>query len=112
MAVSDWSTAPSDNTSVGGVNIAEGCNPGNLNNGIREVMAAVRVMYDGLPTVSGFMPLSGGTFTGTQPKYTGAGAMLHNASASLASGRQYYLPEGDALPASPSNGDVVWYYTT
>lgn len=111
MAVSDWSTTSASNTSVNGVNIAENCPPGNLNNALREVMASVRVMYDNLPTVTGLMPLTGGTFTGTQPKYENAGALLHNASSALSSGRQYYLPEGDALPSSPANGDAVWFYT-
>lgn len=57
------------------------------------------------------MPLTGGTFTGAQPKYENAGALLHNASSSLSSGKQHYLPEGDALPASPANGDAVWFYS-
>ncbi|MDE2429548.1 MAG: hypothetical protein KGM99_12515 [Burkholderiales bacterium] len=38
----DWSTTPGSNTTVDGVNIAENCAAGNLNNGIRAVMALVR----------------------------------------------------------------------
>lgn len=43
MAVSDWSTTPSSNTNCDGTNIGENCPPGNLNDAIRKVMAAVRV---------------------------------------------------------------------
>lgn len=111
MAVSDWSANPDENTSIDSINIAEGCPPGNLNNVDRAIMASVRVMFDNLPSVSGLMPLAGGTFTDAQPKYENAGALLHNASSSLSSGRQHYLPEGDALPASPANGDAVWFYS-
>lgn len=42
MAVTDWSATASENTSVGGVSIAEGCPAKGLNNAIREVMAAVK----------------------------------------------------------------------
>lgn len=42
MSFSDWSTTNSENTSVGPVNIAERCPPGNLNDAIREVMAEMR----------------------------------------------------------------------
>lgn len=39
MAVKDYSTDPNLNTSINGINIAEGCAPGNINNAIRQVMA-------------------------------------------------------------------------
>lgn len=42
----DWSTTPAENTSVGGVNIAEGCPAPNLNDAIRQVMAAVRATFN------------------------------------------------------------------
>lgn len=38
----DWSTTAASNTTVDGTNIAEGCAAGNLNNGLRSVMALVR----------------------------------------------------------------------
>lgn len=111
MAVSDWSTNAALNTTIDGVNIAENCPPANLNNMGRSIMAAVRVMYDNLPDVSGFMPVAAGTFSGTQPKYTGEGAFLHNASSSALSGKVYYLVEGSADPAGLANGDLIFYYT-
>jgi hypothetical protein len=40
--VLDWSTTPGSNTAVDGVNIAEGMQPGLVNNGMRAIMALVR----------------------------------------------------------------------
>lgn len=47
MAVSDYSTTAGSNTSISGINIAEGCSPGNLNNAIRQLMADVKGFYNG-----------------------------------------------------------------
>ena len=110
MAVSDWSTNPALNTTIDGVNIGENCPPANLNNMGRSIMASVRVMYDGLPVVSDLMPVAGGTFSGTQPKYDSEGAFLHNASSGATSGRVFYLVEGSADPAGLANGDLILYY--
>ena len=41
-SVWDWSTTAGSNTAVAGINIAEGCDPGNINNAIRAVMAAAK----------------------------------------------------------------------
>ncbi len=46
MAVTDWSATASENTSVGGVNIAEGCPAKGLNNAIRQIMADIKVYVD------------------------------------------------------------------
>jgi len=53
MAVSDYSVTPGSNTTISGINIAEGCAPANLNNAIRQIMADVRVFYNSPPTPSG-----------------------------------------------------------
>lgn len=50
MAVADWSTTAADNTTVGPVNIAEGCPAGNMNNMGREMMAQIAAWRDGLGT--------------------------------------------------------------
>jgi len=42
MAISDWDITASNNTNIDGVNIAENCPPGGINNAIRSIMAAVR----------------------------------------------------------------------
>lgn len=46
MATSDWDTTAGNNTSIGGINIAEGCPAGNLNDAIRELMAQVATGVD------------------------------------------------------------------
>jgi hypothetical protein len=75
------------------------------------MMADVRVMYNGLPVVAGLAPLNGAIFTGTQPTYTGRGAFMHHGNVANTSGRIDFLPNGSALPSSPSNGDVVFFYS-
>lgn len=39
MAISDYSTTPSSNSSISGTNIAEGCSPSGMNDAIRQLMA-------------------------------------------------------------------------
>ncbi len=61
--VSEWSATASNNTDIGGINIAEGCAPSGINNAIRELMAQVKDMQtgsdsDGL-TVGGAFTASG-----------------------------------------------------
>lgn len=48
--IADWSETPASNTSVDGVNIAENCSPGVINNAIRSVMAGVRTFYGKFPS--------------------------------------------------------------
>ncbi len=49
MAVQDYSTTPASNTTISGINIAEGCPPANINDAIRAVMADLRVFYNDIP---------------------------------------------------------------
>lgn len=46
MAVSDYKTNPDENTTISGINIAEGCPPSGINNAIRQLMADVKSGYD------------------------------------------------------------------
>ena len=46
MAVSDYKTDPNENTTISGINIAEGCPPSGVNNALRQMMADVKAMYD------------------------------------------------------------------
>lgn len=50
MPVTDFSTTPGSNTSISGINIAENCPPGNINNAIRQLMADVAGWRTGLVT--------------------------------------------------------------
>jgi hypothetical protein len=40
--ISEWSATAANNTDIGGIDIAEGCAPSNINNAIRELMAQVK----------------------------------------------------------------------
>ena len=42
MAIKDYSTTPDMNTTISGINIAEGCLPSGINNAIRQLMADVK----------------------------------------------------------------------
>lgn len=108
MAVSDWSATPSQNTSIDGINIGEGCPPANINNAIRSVMASVKVAFQGLPSTANFVAKTGGVFTGN-PTYTGRGGYLHFNDASMTSGRVFVQAAGGGAPAM-SNGDILIEY--
>jgi hypothetical protein len=45
--VSEYSATASNNTDIGGINIAEGCAPSGINNAIRELMAQLKDMQAG-----------------------------------------------------------------
>jgi len=47
MSIKNYSTTAGSNTSVAGINIAEGCPAANVNNGMRAMMADTRSFYEG-----------------------------------------------------------------
>lgn len=63
--VSEWSATASNNTDIGGINIAEGCAPSGINNAIRELMAQVKDMQAGTDsdnfTIGGNLSVTGTT---------------------------------------------------
>jgi hypothetical protein len=74
--ISEWSSTPSSNTDVGGINIAEGMAPSDVNNAIREIMAQVKDQQVGTDgdnfTVGGNLAVTGtSAFTGAST-FTGA----------------------------------------
>ena len=108
-SASEFSPTPDENTTIGGVNVAEGCSPAGLNNVVRYLAAALRSLYDQVQGVAGAMPKSGGTFTGDIVRQ-GRGGFLHHAGSAQTGGRVHFLPEGSATP-SLSEGDVVFFYS-
>jgi len=46
MAVTDYSITPGSNTSISGIDISEGCSPGNLNDALRQMMADTRGFWN------------------------------------------------------------------
>ncbi len=109
MAVSDWNTNANLNSTVDGINIAEGCPAGNMNGAIRAVMANVRVMYDGLPNLSNYVLKTGGVFL-TNPTFNGRGGFLHNASSTNTGGQITAQAQGSGVPSGMANGDWLAEY--
>lgn len=63
--ISEWSATASNNTDIGGIDIAEGCAPSGINNAIRELMAQVKDQQTGTDadnfTVGGNLIVNGTT---------------------------------------------------
>jgi len=63
--VSEYSATASNNTDIGGINIAEGCAPSGINNAIRELMAQLKDMQSGTDgdnfTIGGNLSVTGTT---------------------------------------------------
>jgi len=111
MAFSSYYTTPSLNVTIGGLSIAEGCAAANINDAIRQLMADGRSLSDTVAAinVSNLMPTSGGMFTG-QITRSGNGGYFYNANSAQSGGKISFLASGSANPASPSEGDVVFFY--
>jgi hypothetical protein len=111
MSFSDYSTSPASNTTIGGVSVAEGCAAGNVNNALRQIAADGKELSDTVAGIntSALMPKAGGAFT-AQITRSGSGGYLYNANATQSGGKVSILVSGSARPASPSEGDMVFYY--
>lgn len=60
-AVTDWDATPANNSDIAGINIAEGCPAGGINDAIRTLMAQFSIWLAG---AAGPLLKSGGTVTG------------------------------------------------
>lgn len=67
--ISEWSSTPSNNTDIDGINIAEGCAPSGINDAIREMMSQVKDLQSGASGDT--IPITAGGTGAT----TAAGAM-------------------------------------
>jgi hypothetical protein len=112
VAFSDYSATPASNTSIEGINVAEGCAAANINNAIRQLMADGRSLSDAVAaiSISGLMPKTGGVFTG-QITRSGAGGYFYNANSAQGGGKVSFLSTGSANPASPTEGDVAFFWS-
>lgn len=108
-SASEFSTTPSANVTIGGVNVGEDCSPGGINDAIRYVAAVVRDTADKIPGAGSAMPITGGTFTGDILRKD-RGAYLHHANGAQNNGQVSFLPEGSVRPAAVE-GAVVFYYS-
>ena len=111
MSFSNYSSTPDNNTSLNGINIAENCAAANINNALRQLAADGKELADEVDAidVSGYMPLSGGAFTGNITR-SGAGGFLYHNSSSLSSGVVYVQLSSADLPSSPAEGTIVFQY--
>ena len=110
MSFGNYSTTPASNVSCNGINIAENCPAANVNDVLRQLMADGRELYNTVSSisVSGYMPTTGGAFSGGIWQ-AGAGAYLFFASSALGRGAVYVQPLSQALP-TPAEGIVVLQY--
>lgn len=80
MAISDYNSTPGLNTAISGINVAEGCAPGNVNDAIRQMMADLKT-YDATTLPAAYQAkdadltaIAGLTSAADRvPYYTGAG---------------------------------------
>lgn len=108
-SASEFSLTPAANLTIGGVNVAEDCSPGGINDAIRYIAAAARDSYDRIPAAGTYMPFTGGAFTGEITRQ-GQGGYLRFASSSLTNALVYANPEGTARPTA-AEGVLVLYYS-
>lgn len=97
MGVEDWSLDPDENTDINGTDISEGCPARNVNDAIREIMAAVKETFDDMAEVADealFPDWSAGTDYGVHRFVRGADGKLYQSKA--ASG-----PSGTAGAQNP-----------
>ena len=95
--VSEWSSTASNNTDIGGVNIAEGCAPSGINNAIRELMAQLKDQQDGADG----------------DNFTAGGNLSVTGSADINSTSALKLPVGTtAQRPTGANGKVRYNSTT
>jgi microcystin-dependent protein len=107
--ISEWSATASNNTDIGGIDIAEGCAPSGINNAIRELMAQVKDQQTGTDadnfTVGGALVVTGNTTlssTLTANSSVGtSGQLLTSRGASLS-------PEWTTLTAFVSGMIMMW----
>lgn len=111
MSFSSYSTTPASNTSINGISIAENCAAGNVNNALRQLASDGRELYNIVAaiSVSSYMPLAGGAFTGNITR-SGAGGYFYHANSAQTAAPVYTQVSSAALPASPAEGTVVFQY--
>ena len=96
--VSEWSTTPSNNTDIDGINIAEGCAPSGINDAIRDMMAQIRSWQSGT---------YGDTFNGPVNGTIGATTASTGAFTTISASGNVTLSGGTANGVAYLNGSKV-----
>ena len=91
--INDYSNTPASNTTINTIDVDEGCNPANINNAIRQLMADIADVDDGVvplqtpdinggtidgATIGGTTPGAGTFTTASATTFSGSGANLTN----------------------------------
>ena len=105
MALDDYNTNPDLNTSISGINIAEGCPPSGINNAIRQLMADLKAkIVLATQAVAGLM--SAADKTKLDGIATGANNYVHPTTAG-----NKHIPAGGSsgqILRWKANGEVEW----
>ena len=96
--ISEWSTTPSSNTDIDGINIAEGCAPSGINDAIRDMMAQIRSWQSGA---------SGDPFNGPMNGTIGSTTAYAGAFTTLSASGTVTLSGGTANGVAYLNGSKV-----
>lgn len=108
--ISEWSATASNNTDIGGINIAEGCAPSGINNAIRELMAQVKDQQTGADADNFVV---GGAFTCTGAAvFSSTVALGASATATTQSANDNSTKVATtayvATASIPSGGIIIW----
>jgi hypothetical protein len=108
--ISEYSATASNNTDIGGINIAEGCAPSGINNAIRELMAQLKDQQTGTDADSFVV---GGAFTCTGAAvFSSTVALGTSATATTQSANDNSTKVATtayvANNAIPSGGIIIW----
>ena len=106
----DWDTTANNNTDVGGINIAEGCPPSNINNGMRETMAQLKAGVDGKVVYAA----KGGAYTALLNdnnavlRFTAAATLSLTAAATLATNWHItVIADGGDVTIDPNGAETI-----
>jgi hypothetical protein len=108
--ISEYSATASNNTDIGGINIAEGCAPSGINNAIRELMAQLKDQQTGTDADSFVV---GGAFTCTGAAvFSSTVALGASATATTQSANDNSTKVATtayvAAAGIPSGGIIIW----
>lgn len=111
--VSEWSATASNNTDIGGINIAEGCAPSGINNAIRELMAQVKDLQtgsdsDSLVVGGGFTCAGAAVFSSTVALGASATATTQSAGDNSTKVATTAYVATAVSAGIPSGGIIIW----
>lgn len=111
MSINDYSTDPGENIQVSGIDIAEGCAPGGVNNAIRQIMADLAASGAKNPELLRSSDQPNAIFIGTDGRlYVPYGSSVMTDPQALRSGDAGNLIEigtDDGLYVSPDIGETI-----